>query len=91
MQNLPLKFSSDLCCAFWETSADYILLYKAKGEGATEDEMVRQHHDSMDMNLSQFQEIGEAREAWHAAVHGGVARSQIQFSNLTTTKIINVN
>ena len=44
MQNLPLKFSSDLCCAFWETSADYILLYKAKGEGATEDEMVRQHH-----------------------------------------------
>ena len=43
--------------------------------------MVRQHHDSMDMNLSQFQEIGEAREAWHAAVHGGVARSQIQFSN----------
>ena len=44
MQNLPLKFSSDLCGAFWETSADYILLYKAKGEGATEDEMVRQHH-----------------------------------------------
>ena len=44
MQNLPLKFSSALCCAFWETSADYILLYKAKGEGVTEDEMVRQHH-----------------------------------------------
>ena len=39
-------------------------------KGATEDEMVGQHHDSVDVNLSQFQEIGEAREAWHAAVHG---------------------
>ena len=26
--------------------------------------------DSMDMNLSKFQEIVEDREAWHAAVHG---------------------
>ena len=31
--------------------------------------------DSMDMNLSKLQEIGKAREAWHAAVHG-VAKSQ---------------
>ena len=30
--------------------------------------------DSMDMNLSKFQEIVD-REAWHAAVHG-VAKSQ---------------
>ena len=65
--------------------------WRQKEKGATEDEMVGQHHDSMDMNLSQFQEIGEARETWHAAVHGGVARSQIQSSNWTTTKIINVN
>ena len=40
-------------------------------KGATEDEMVGQHHDSVDVNLSQFQEIGEAREAWHAAVPWG--------------------
>ena len=26
--------------------------------------------DSMDMNLSKFQEIVKDREAWHAIVHG---------------------
>ena len=26
--------------------------------------------DSMDMNLSEFQEMVKDREAWHAAVHG---------------------
>ena len=26
--------------------------------------------DSMDMSLSKLQEMVEAREAWHAAVHG---------------------
>ena len=31
--------------------------------------------DSKDMSLSKFQEIGEDRETWHAAVHG-VASSQ---------------
>ena len=33
--------------------------------------------DSIDMNLSKFQEIVENRGAWHAAVHG-VAKSCIQ-------------
>ena len=33
--------------------------------------------DSMDMNLSKFQEIVKDREAWHAAVHR-VAKSQTQ-------------
>ena len=31
--------------------------------------------DSMDMNLSEFQEMVKDREAWHAAVHGD-AKSQ---------------
>ena len=36
--------------------------------------------NSMDMNLSKFQEIVENRRAWHAAVYG-VPKSGTQFSN----------
>ena len=36
--------------------------------------------DSMDMNLSKFQEMVKDREARHAAVHG-VTKSQTQLSN----------
>ena len=36
--------------------------------------------DSMDVNLSKFQEIVEDRGAWCAAVHG-VSRIQTQLSN----------
>ena len=40
--------------------------------------------DSMDMNLSKFQEIVEGRGVWHATVHG-VAKSQTQLSEWTIT------
>ena len=43
--------------------------------------------DSMDRSLSKLQEMGKAREVWHAAVHG-VARSRTQLSNWTTTAIL---
>ena len=36
--------------------------------------------DSMDVNLSQLQEMVKDREAWHAAVHG-VRKSQTQLSD----------
>ena len=36
--------------------------------------------DSMDMSLSEFQEIVKDREAWHAAVHG-VAKSWTRLSD----------
>ena len=36
--------------------------------------------DSMDMSLSQLQEMVKDRKAWHAAVHG-IAKSQTQLRN----------
>ena len=40
--------------------------------------------NSMDMSLSQLQEIVKGREAWHGAVHG-VTKSQTELSNWTRT------
>ena len=41
----------------------------------TEDEVVGWHHDSMDMSLSELQELVMDWEAWHGVIHG-VAKSQ---------------
>ena len=38
--------------------------------------------DSLDMNLSKFQEIAKDREAWRAVVHG-VTKSWTRLGNLT--------
>ena len=39
--------------------------------------------DSMDMNLSELRELVMDREAWHAAIHSGVTKSQTRLSNCT--------
>ena len=43
--------------------------------------------DSLDMNLSELQELVRDREAWHAAVHG-VGKRQTQLSNWTECKCL---
>ena len=46
----------------------------------TVDEMVRWHHQLMDMGLGGLQELGLDREAWRAVVHG-VTKSWTRLSN----------
>ena len=56
----------------------FMMLGKIEGKRkktVSENEMDRQHHESMDMNLSQLQETVKAGGSWCAAVHG-VAKSQ---------------
>ena len=42
--------------------------------------------DSMDLSLSQLQQIVKDREAWRAVVHG-VSKSQTQLSDWTTNRL----
>ena len=57
--------------------------WRPKNKGAAEDE-IDSITDSMDINLSKLQEVGEDRGAWHAAVHR-VTKGQTRLSEGATT------
>ena len=61
--------------------------WRQKEKGTTEDEWLAGITDSMDMNLSQLQEMVKDREVWHAEVHG-VPKSRTWLSNWTTTGVL---
>ena len=52
-------------------------------KGATEDEMVGWHTDSMDMSLSKLWDMAKIRESWHTAVHG-ISKGWTGLSDLIT-------
>ena len=63
-----------------------LMLGKTEGKGEGGDICWDSITDSMDVSLSQLQEIVKDREAWHVAVHG-VTESLSWLSDWTTTRI----
>ena len=83
--DIPVLWSPDAKSWLFGKDPDAEKDWEHEEKGTTEDELVGYIINSMNMSLSNLQEIVKDREAWHAAVHG-VAKSWTQLSDWTTTE-----